>query len=144
MIMDSLILRTATRLLIALMLVFAAFILWRGHNEPGGGFIAGLIAAVAFSLQALAFGVAAMRRLLIVDPRAVIGAGLVIAVVSGLFALFKDGGPLPFMTGAWFVTYDAAGNKTFAIGTPVLFDLGVFLVVVGAVVAMVVALMEED
>lgn len=141
--MHSLILQTATRMLIALMLVFALFILWRGHNEPGGGFIGGLIAAVAFALHGLAFGVAEMRKLLIADPRTIIAAGLVTAVVSGLFALFKEGGPLPFMTGAWYVTYTETGEKGFAIGTPVLFDVGVFLVVVGGIVAMVQSLMEE-
>ncbi len=141
--MHSLILQTATRMLIALMLVFALFILWRGHNEPGGGFIGGLIAAVAFALHGLAFGAKEMRKLLIADPRTIIAAGLATAVVSGLFALFKDGGPLPFMTGAWYITYTETGEKGFAIGTPVLFDVGVFLVVVGGIVAMVQSLMEE-
>jgi len=143
--MHSLILQTATRLLIVLMLIFALFILWRGHNEPGGGFIGGLIAATAFALHGAAFGVQAMRKVLIADPRTIIAAGLVSAIVSGFFALFGGkAGPDPFMTGRWIVTYNEAGEKTFAIGTPVLFDIGVFLVVVGALVAMVQALMEED
>lgn len=140
----SLILQTATRILIALMLVFALFILWRGHNEPGGGFIGGLIAAVAMALHGLAFGAKEMRRILVADPRKVLAAGLALAIGSGLFALFKAGGPLPFLTGAWYVTYTETGEKAFAIGTPVLFDVGVFLVVVGAIVAMVQALMEEQ
>ncbi|HYI68762.1 MAG TPA: MnhB domain-containing protein [Skermanella sp.] len=71
--MDSLILRTATRLLLSLMLLFSFFILLRGHNEPGGGFIGGLIAASAFALHSIAFGPRALRDLLVFDPRSIAG-----------------------------------------------------------------------
>jgi len=143
--MHSLILQTATRLLLGLMLLFSIFILWRGHNDPGGGFIGGLIAATAFALHGAAFGVVKMRQVLLVDPRTILAAGLVVAVLSGLFALVGKGGfgADPFMTARWFITYNELGEKTFAIGTPVMFDIGVYLVVVGALVAMVQALMEE-
>lgn len=143
--MHSLILQTATRLLTVLMLLFSLFILWRGHNEPGGGFIGGLIAATAFALHGAAFGADAVRRIMVLDPRTIIAAGLLAAILSGLFALFGGGPGLePFMTGRWIITYNELGEKAFAIGTPVLFDIGVFLVVVGALIAMVLALMEED
>jgi len=143
--MHSLILQTVTRLVLVLMLVFSIFILWRGHNEPGGGFIGGLIAATAFALHGAAFGVQEMKRVLVVDPRSILGWGLFTGVVSGLFALFggKGEGTDPFMTGRWFVTYTETGEKAFAVGTPVLFDIGVYLVVVGGLLAMVRALMEE-
>jgi len=75
----SLILSTATRLLLPLLLMFSIFLLLRGHNEPGGGFVGGLVAAAAFALHAIAYSVAATRRLLIIDPRALIGTGLLIA-----------------------------------------------------------------
>ncbi|MFM2044643.1 MAG: Na(+)/H(+) antiporter subunit [Pseudomonadota bacterium] len=143
--MHSLILQTTTRFLLVLMLIFALFILWRGHNEPGGGFIGGLIAATAFALHGAAFGVAEMRKVLMVSPRTIIGAGLIAAIISGFFALWGGAPGLePYMTGRWIVTYNEAGEKTFAVGTPVLFDIGVFLVVIGGVVGMVQALMEED
>ena len=58
--MNSLILNTATRFLVALMLVFSIYLLWRGHNEPGGGFVGGLIAAIGFALYAIAYGPAAV------------------------------------------------------------------------------------
>ena len=81
--MDSLILRTGVRLLLPLMLLFSVFILWRGHNEPGGGFVGGLICSVGFALHALAFGVDAMGRILKLDPRSILGGGLLLAVVTG-------------------------------------------------------------
>lgn len=139
--MDSLILRTATRLLLALMVLFSVFILWRGHNEPGGGFVGGLICAVAFALHALAFGVAEMRKVLVLDPRTILAAGLAMGIVSGLFA--APGGDT-FMTARWIIFTDENGAKGLALGTPVLFDIGVYLVVVGGLMAMIQSLMEED
>ncbi|HMN02746.1 MAG TPA: MnhB domain-containing protein, partial [Geobacter anodireducens] len=66
--MQSLFLATAVRLLLPLLLLFSLFLLLRGHNEPGGGFVGGLVAAAAFALHALAHGVAAARRVLRVEP----------------------------------------------------------------------------
>jgi len=128
--MDSLILRTGVRILLPLMMLFSIFILWRGHNEPGGGFVGGLICAVAFALHALAFGIAAMRKVLKADPRSILGGGLLLGVLSGFI-----GAPTgePYMTAQWLG----------GLGTPVLFDIGVYLVVVGGILAMVCALMEE-
>ncbi|MFY8095797.1 MAG: Na+/H+ antiporter subunit B [Niveispirillum sp.] len=128
--MDSLILRTGVRILLPLMLLFSIFILWRGHHEPGGGFVGGLICAVGFALHALAFGIDAMRRVLKADPRTILGAGLLLGILSG-FITVPTGEP--YMTAQW----------VGGLGTPVLFDIGVYLVVVGGVLAMVCALMEE-
>ena len=75
-IMTSLILSTAARYLLPLLLLFSFFILIRGHNEPGGGFIGGLVAAAAFALNAIAFDVGSTRRTLRIDPRTLIPAGL--------------------------------------------------------------------
>ncbi len=132
----SLILTTATRLLIALLLLFSVFLLWRGHNLPGGGFIGGLVSVGAFALYGIAFGWREMRRILRVDPRTLIGVGLGIALLSGLFALTAEA---PFMTGQW-LTFGAAGEGQLKLGTPLLFDIGVFLVVNGFALTVVVAL----
>jgi multicomponent Na+:H+ antiporter subunit B len=67
--MTSLILSTAARYLLPLLLLFSLFILVRGHNEPGGGFIGGLIGAAAFALNAIAFDARSTRRTLRIDPR---------------------------------------------------------------------------
>lgn len=139
--MDSLILRTATRMLLAMMILFSIFILWRGHNEPGGGFVGGLICAVAFALHALAFGAVEMRKLLVLDPRTILAVGLAFGLFSGFFAA-PDAEP--FMTAAWIIFKDETGAKGLALGTPVLFDIGVYLVVLGGLTSMVLGLMEED
>jgi len=133
----SLILSTATRYLLPLLLLFSVFLLLRGHNEPGGGFVGGLVAAAAFALHAIAYGVAMTRRLLGVDPRMLMGLGLLTAVSSGLFGLALGA---PFMTGFWSKgTLPVLGK----VGTPLLFDIGVYLVVIGVVLTIVFALSEE-
>jgi multicomponent Na+:H+ antiporter subunit B len=136
---DSLILKTATRLLLSLMLLFSFFILLRGHNEPGGGFIGGLIAASAFALHSIAFGPAALRQLLKFDPKSIAGAGLLCALAAGLSsAVLGDA----FLKAEWL--HLGTGENAFHVGSPLVFDLGVFLVVIGAVLTIVLALEEED
>ncbi len=138
--MNSLILNTATRLLVALMLVFSVYMLLRGHNQPGGGFIGGLIASIGFALYAIAHGTAAARRALRFDPAAIAMAGLGIALLSGLWAAML--GDAPFSGQWWFVGAGEAG-KGLPLSTVLLFDIGVYLVVVGAVLTLVLALEEE-
>ena len=133
----SLILSTATRYLLPLLLLFSVFLLLRGHNEPGGGFVGGLVAAAAFALDAIAHGVAQARRLLGVDPRTLMGLGLLIALASGLLGL---AGGDPFMTGLWT---EGKLPVLGQVGTPLLFDAGVYLVVIGVILTIVFALSEE-
>ncbi|MEZ4598241.1 MAG: Na+/H+ antiporter subunit B [Syntrophotaleaceae bacterium] len=135
--MKSLILATATRFLMPMILLFAVFLLLRGHNLPGGGFIGGLIASAAFGLYLLAFGVEETRRLARIDPRSLVGLGLLVVIGSGLAGYF-DGDP--FLTARWVEIFEPA---PFKLGTPLLFDIGIFLVVLGAVLAMMIALGEE-
>ncbi|MCW5750439.1 MAG: Na+/H+ antiporter subunit B [Alphaproteobacteria bacterium] len=137
--MNSLILRTATRLLVSLVLLFSIFVTLRGHNEPGGGFIGGLIAASAFALYSIAFGVEALRRAFRFDPRAVAGFGVLVAIISGLLSLPAEA---PFLTGLW-LTFELVPGEKFALSTPLLFDLGVYLTVIGGVIAIMLALEEE-
>jgi len=136
--MRSPILVAATRLILPLLLVFAVFLFLRGHNAPGGGFAGGLVAAAGFALHALANGVDAARRLLVVDPRTLIGTGLATALGSGLLPLFAG---QAFMTGLWLPEPLPVLGK---VGTPVLFDAGVFLVVVGIVTLVFFSLEEEQ
>ena len=84
--MTSLILRTATRYLFPIIMLFSIYALLRGHNEPGGGFVGGLAAASAYTLYALAFDVAAARNLLRIDSRTLIGLGLLLSLGSALFS----------------------------------------------------------
>lgn len=134
---DSLILRTTTRLLFPLTLVFSVFLLIRGHNEPGGGFVGGLSAAAAFALVLVSDGLDTARRLLRLDPRKFIGAGLAVALLSGVPPLF-DGGAL--LTGHWL---KAKLPVIGSLGTPFVFDVGVYLAVLGVVATIVFELAEE-
>ena len=135
--MTSSILQTAVRLLMPLLLLFAVFLLLRGHNQPGGGFVGGLVVAASFVLYAIAFGVRAARRALLVQPSRLLGIGLLVALVSGLPGVI---GGHPFMTAVW--TSIDAGSTVLDLGTPLLFDIGVFLAVIGVVLTIVLTLAE--
>jgi multicomponent Na+:H+ antiporter subunit B len=135
--MKSLILQTATRLLMTLLLLFSFFLLLRGHNAPGGGFVGGLVVGAAFVLYVYAYDVAAVRRALWLEPRTLIAVGLTIAATSALPAVFAG---LPFMTGLWLTLGTDGGIH---VGTPMLFDVGVYVVVVGVTLNIVFSLAEE-
>ena len=135
--MKSLILRTASRYLMVLLVLFSVFILFRGHNEPGGGFVGGLLIAGAFALYALAYKAESARRLLRFDPRTIIGFGLVTAAVSGLAAVWHG---QPFLTGLWLPYRIPFLGK---LGTAFFFDLGVYLVVLGTTLLILFTLEEE-
>ena len=138
--MNSLILSAATRLLVGLMLLFSLYMLLRGHNEPGGGFIGGLIAAIGFALYATAHGTDAARRALRLDPATIAMAGLGIGLLAGLMAAL-DGEAL--FTGQWWFVGGDEASKGLPLSTVLLFDIGVYLVVVGAVLTLVLTLEEE-
>jgi len=135
--MTSLILRTATRFLMPLLLLFAVFLLLRGHNEPGGGFVGGLVVAAAFVLYSIAFGVDAGRRALLTNPSTLLSAGLLVALGSGIPAVLAG---RPFLTAMW--TTVGRGQAAIAVGTPLVFDVGVFLVVIGVVLTIVFTLAD--
>lgn len=135
--MTSSILQTAARLLMPLLLLFAVFLLLRGHDQPGGGFVGGLVVAASFVLYSIAFGVDAARRALLVLPSTLLGTGLLVALLSGLPGSVAG---QPFMTAIW--TTVGAGSTAIAVGTPLVFDVGVFLAVIGVVLTIVFTLAE--
>lgn len=132
--MSTLILRTATRMLTALLLLVSVYLLWRGHNEPGGGFVGGLTAAAAFILVAISDGWQAARRSLGIDARLLALVGLGLAAFAGLVAGLLG---LPLLTGLW---WKQAG---LPLGTPLLFDIGVYLAVMGSVLTVAFAIERE-
>ena len=138
--MNSIILNAATRLLVALMLMFSVYMLLRGHNEPGGGFIGGLIAAIGLALYAIAHGTGAARRALRVDPRTIAMVGIGVAILAGLSAWLA--GDAPFAGQWWFVGGDEE-SKGLPLSTVLVFDVGVYLAVIGAVMTLVLTLEEE-
>jgi multicomponent Na+:H+ antiporter subunit B len=136
--MPSLILRTATRPLAVLILLFSVFLLLRGHNEPGGGFIGGLVASGAFALVLLSNGADAAERSLRIRPLLLVPVGLGIAALSGLPGLL-DGA---YMLGQW-------GSPALPIlggikpSTILLFDVGVYLLVIGMSTSILFGLSKE-
>jgi multicomponent Na+:H+ antiporter subunit B len=137
--MISLILRTATKYLMPLLLMFSLFLLFRGHNEPGGGFVAGLVAAAAFSLYALASGVPAAKRALQLNPHTLIGSGLLLSLGAGVYPMLNG---MQFLTGIWS-EFHLLGFGEVELGTPFIFDIGVYLVVLGVTLLIIFSLAEE-
>lgn len=133
----SLILSAATRVLMPLLLMLSVFLLVRGHNEPGGGFAGGLVASTSFVLFTIANGVRAARTVIRVDPASIAAVGVAIAALSGLPAVLAGE---PYLTGMWLSDPLPVIGKA---GTPLLFDAGVYCVVLGVVMGMVFNLTEH-
>ncbi len=138
--MGTLILKTATRLLTGLILVFSVYLLFRGHHNPGGGFAGALVAGTAFALFAISEGAKALRRAVRIDPRLLTAVGLLTALAAGMAAALQN---RPFLTGLWWPA-GGSGETHVLIGTPLIFDIGVFLAVLGTILTLVLALEEED
>lgn len=136
--MTSLILRTTAIFLVILMLVFSVWILLRGHNAPGGGFSAGLITASAFTVHLIAHGVTRLRRLLLVALPLTLSAGLLCVLLSGCIGWWSG---QSFLSAQWITIH--INDLTLYLGTPLLFDFGIFLVVASSVLLMVLALRED-
>jgi multicomponent Na+:H+ antiporter subunit B len=136
--MPSFILRAANRILVGLILVFSVYLLLRGHNAPGGGFSAALVAATGFALFAIAEGPQPVRMALRIDPLVLVAWGLLLAIGSGLLAVVAGE---PFLTGLWWPADTLDGTP--AVGTPLVFDVGVFLVVLGTILTLVLHLEES-
>ena len=138
--MNSIILRVGTRYLSGILLLFSLYMLIRGHNEPGGGFIGGLIGSTGFVLYAIACGSAEARRALKVMPQNIAMAGLGIALLAGIAAaLFGDA----LFTGQWLFINETADSKGLPLSTVLVFDIGVYLVVFGSILSIVFAMEEE-
>lgn len=138
---SSLIVRAAAQFLLPLLLMFSLFLLLRGHHLPGGGFIGGLVASAALALQLFASDVATVRQLLRIDPRTLIGAGLLVALAASLAAPLAAG--RPFFAALWGSFWLPLLGKV-KLGTPLLFDFGVYLVVIGVVLSIVLQLAQPE
>ncbi len=133
----SILLPVATRYLMPLLLVFSFFLLIRGHNEVGGGFVGGLVASAALMLYGIAISPEALRKLLPVSPERLVATGLCVAFISGIVSVLSD---KPFMTGLWIETAIPVIGK---VGTPLFFDIGVYLLVIGIVMWILLSFAEE-
>lgn len=138
--MRSLILAAATRVVFPLLLLFSVFLLFRGHNEPGGGFVGGLVFATAIILQYIVGGTLWVESRLRIHPLYWIAVGLLCAAAAGIVAGLAGE---PFLASqAWHASLPLLGE--IHLSTVLLFDLGVYLLVVGATVLMLVAIAHQS
>ena len=121
-------LATVSRALLPLALLVSAYIFLRGHNLPGGGFIAGLVTAVALILQYIANGVDFMRERSRLNYQWLISVGLIIAGATGMGSWLFG---YPFLS-SWFDYFSLPGVGKFELASAMVFDLGVYLTVIGS------------
>jgi multicomponent Na+:H+ antiporter subunit B len=131
--MNSKIFDAAVKIIFPIQILLSIYLLLRGHNSPGGGFIGGLTLAMAFILRALATN---EEKRMPKDPRWLIGLGLLCALSSGVIPFFTGD---QFLTGLWS-DFSFLG---FTPSTVFLFDLGVYLLVTGMVLEVISLLSRE-
>ena len=134
---DTIILRTIARLLLPILIMLSLFMLIRGHNLPGGGFIGGLLASCGIIIQIIAFGFTYAKRVVMINYLYCAGIGILIATVSGLFGIISGG---IFLQGLWLAQEIPGIGK---VGTPLLFDIGIYLTVIGVTTQLALMLAEE-
>ncbi len=135
--MRSIILRTMTMYLLPLLLIFSVFLLFRGHNHPGGGFVGGLVASAAYSLYLLGFGIDKVKTIFRLQPIKVLAFGLFLAASSTVFPILFG---KPLMTGVW---YEHKLPIVGSLGTPTVFDTGVYFTVLGVTLNIIFTLFED-
>ncbi len=137
--MTSSIFQISIRLVAPLVFLFAAYVTLKGHNDPGGGFIGGLIFTVGLILFRLAYGADAYRRLVPLHPRVLVWVGLLISAVTCVVPLALGKGMLTSYVA--YITLPLGESVHFA--SAVFFDAGVLLVVIGVSTGMIGRLAEE-
>ncbi len=138
--MTSPILETGTRAVFHTILLFSIYMLFAGHNAPGGGFIGGLIAASALMLRALSEGADDVRRLIPVEAEAVMGVGALFATLTGVAGFAIDGAFL----GSGMLDLHPPLLGDIHIASVLFFDIGVYLIVVGLGMALIRTLASHD
>ncbi|MCY1719687.1 hypothetical protein OU798_05000 [Prolixibacteraceae bacterium Z1-6] len=137
--MNTTLLQLAARAIRIMMLVISVFVLLRGHNQPGGGFIGGLLAGGGIVIYVIAFHTHQLlsKTLRAMAPLRVIG--LVLALGSGVLGMVLG---KSFLHAQWF-NLNIPLLGTLHMGTPLLFDIGVYLAVTGVMVMVILLLMED-
>ncbi|MGK7392458.1 MAG: MnhB domain-containing protein [Candidatus Cyclobacteriaceae bacterium M2_1C_046] len=136
--MNSIILQIAAKYLRPVILIFSLYVLFRGHNAPGGGFIGGLLGGAGILFYAMAYYHTNILNGLIVRPKLLLITGSILLFLSVTISLFTGGEILSAIWGEidlWVVQVK--------LGTPILFDTGVYLVVMGAFLMITISILEE-
>ncbi|OMF26245.1 Na(+)/H(+) antiporter subunit B [Paenibacillus sp. FSL H8-0548] len=133
-------LQTATKILVFIIMTFSIYILFAGHHNPGGGFIGGLITASALVLLYIAFDLQSVRDIIPVDFKQLAAAGVIVAVLTGTASFIFD---VPFLTQTFtYVELPILGKTELA--TAVIFDLGVYMTVVGTTMTIITSISEDE
>jgi len=138
--MNSVILQLASPIIRLILLTFAVIVLLRGHNLPGGGFIAGLLAGLAVIFKGFAYSMSAIKDLMSKRSKILMSMGLLAIFLSFLPSIIKKE---PLMTGLWLII-SAGPLEGLKAGTPTLFDTGVFFTVTGVTLLFFVSLTKHQ
>ncbi|SHF53872.1 Na(+)/H(+) antiporter subunit B [Ornithinibacillus halophilus] len=137
---NDLILRTTTSLIAFILLGFAVYLLFAGHNSPGGGFIGGLVTAAAIVLMYMAYGIETVDKVLPINFETLISIGLITAIVTGLGSFLFD---VPFLSHTFdYFEFPIFGEVELA--TAMLFDIGVYFTVVGVTVTIILNIANDQ
>jgi multicomponent Na+:H+ antiporter subunit B len=137
---NLLMLHTVTKIVAFIILSFSVFLFFAGHNNPGGGFIGGLMTAAALLLLYVAFDLKTIKRVIPFNYTTMIAIGMLIAIGTGVASML---GGFPFLTQFdRYVTLPILGKVHLTTALP--FDLGVYLVVVGVALLSILTIAEDD
>lgn len=133
-------LHVITRIVAFIILAFSVFLFFAGHNNPGGGFIGGLMTASALVLLYLSFDLKTIKRVIPFNYEKIIAAGLLISIVTGIVGMFFG---FPYLT-QFFEYYNVPILGEIELTSALPFDLGIYLVVVGFTLLTILTIAEDD
>lgn len=137
---SDVIVQTAAKILVFIIMIYSIYILFAGHNNPGGGFIGGLITASALMLLYLAFDVETVREIIPFDFKIIGAIGVMLALLTGFGSVLFG---VPFLTQVYeYVNLPVLGKT--GLGTAFLFDLGVYLAVIGTTITIIRSISEDQ
>ena len=134
----NIILENIVNLFMKVMFIFSIYLLLRGHNNPGGGFIAGIIASTGFIFYAIIFGTDSLQKMIKCKPQTLIGIGLLLVLIAAILPAFLS---LEMLTGLW-IKAEIPIIGTLHAGSPLIFDTGVYFVVAGVILTIIISIME--
>ncbi len=136
--MNNIILEKIARLFLRVIAVMSVLLLLRGHNSPGGGFIAGIVLATGFIYYGIIFGSDRIQTIIYFNTRIWMGIGLGLVLIAAVMPVFAGHEPL---TGLWYIgEWPLVG--TMHLGTPLIFDTGIFIGVTGLILSIIITIME--
>src|SRR5690625_5214115 len=137
---NNIILKTTTSLIAFILLGFAVYLFFAGHNSPGGGFVGGLVTSAAIVLLYMSYGMDAIEKILPIDFKILIPIGLIIALFCGVGAFAFN---MPFLTHTFGeITVRSLGE--FELATAMIFDLGGYITLLGTTVAIIINISERQ